>query len=205
MKLIKKLYAKIVNSLCMALARRRAAKLIASIKARYPGCEGAMNINSWPPVDGTTAGYDEVGGVTSVRWGTDGLLQTKPASGFYIVTSFKQSVDQDLEYLPNGSGIKAGLITLTHGYKWECTVRDDTRWTSHPTAGSYVNITDAGGLVAAAHRSSGAAAVGSVFSARVVNPDYSAAPKQAGERVLMLEALMLVDGTAGKLVPGTAV
>lgn len=186
-------------------AEKMAAKRIKSVKDAYPGCEGAMNANSWPPVDGTTTGYDETGGVTTVRWGTDGLLQSpKPSSGFYVVNSFRQSVDQDLEYLPNGSGIKAGLITLTHGYKWECTVRDDTQM-SAPAAGSTVNITDAGGIVIAAHRSTGSAAVGSVFAARVVNPDYSAAPKQPGERVLFLEALLLIDGTSGKLVPVVAV
>lgn len=186
-------------------ARRQAAKILASVKARFPGCEGALNINSWPPVDGTTIGYEETGGVTTVRWGTDGLLQSpKPAAGFYVVNNFKQSVDHDLEYLPNGSGLKAGLITLTHGYKWECTVRDDRNMTP-PVVGATVNITDAGGIVRTEHRSTGTQEVGSVFAARVVNPDYSAAPKQAGERVLLLEALLLVDGTSGDLVPITAV
>jgi hypothetical protein len=158
--------------------------------------------NSWPPVDGTTTGYDEVAGVTTVKWGTDGLLQSpKPASGFYVVSSFRQSPKQDVIHLTNGSGVENGVITLTHGYKWEITVRDDRTMTP-PTQGATINITDAAGIVS--HVSGGAVA-GNVFTARVVEPDYNASPKQPGERIIQVEALLLVEGTSGVLVAVAAV
>ena len=154
--------------------------------------------NSWPPnVTGSTVGV-LVEGVTTIRWGTDALLQSpKPSSGWYVVMRFNQSPKQEVSYLENGSGIQTTRIRLTHGHQWDITVRDDTNMTP-PKAGDTIVVTDAGGIVPCA-----SPAVGNVFTCKVIEPSYEASPKQAGERVLRVEALLLIEGTSGVLVSGT--
>jgi hypothetical protein len=199
-------FSRKLNEIKMARAIRKAERMAAARvsgkRAEFWAAADAVNVNTWPPVDGTTTGYDETAGVTTVKWGTDGLLQSpKPASGFYVVNSFRQSVKKEEVYLPNGSGIEAGLITLVHGYQWEVTVRDDRSMTP-PGRGDTILITDAAGIV---DETTGGAIAGNVFTARVLDPDYTASPKQPGERVIKCEALLLVDGTSGLLVKTTAV
>lgn len=155
--------------------------------------------NSWPPTSGTAIGY-KAEGVTTIRWGTDGLLQSpKPSSGFYVVTRFTQSPKQEVSYLENGSGIQSTRVRLTHGHQWDVTVRDDSNMTP-PKAGDTIVVTDAGGIVPCA-----SPAAGNVFTCSVIDPSYDASPKQPGERVLRVEALLLIEGTNGILVAGSAV
>ena len=148
--------------------------------------------NTWPKTgDGTLAtGY--VGtGVTTICWGTDGLLQSpKPASGFYVVTRFTQRPKVENIKLTNAVGPTATRILLVQGYTWEITVRDDDGMTP-PDVGDSVTITDAAGIVPA---SVGGAAQGNVFTATIVENGYETAPKQPGERILTVETLTLIEG-----------
>ena len=154
--------------------------------------------NTWPPsmTSGTIGVLAE--GITTICWGTDALLQSpKPLSGFYVVMRFNQSPKQEVSYLENGSGIQTTRIRLTHGHQWDITVRDDSGMTA-PKAGDTIVVTDAGGIVPCASPT-----VGNVFTAKVTDPSYEASPKQPGERVLRVEALLLIEGTNGVLVSGT--
>ena len=165
-----------------------------------PQLEQQAQANSWPPATtGATIGV-KLEGITTVRWGTEGLLQSpKPSSGFYLVSRFAQSPKQEVSYLENGNGIQTTRVRLTHGHQWDVTVRDDTNMTP-PKAGDTIVVTDAGGIVPCA-----SPAVGNVFTCSVVDPSYDSAPKQPGERVMRVEALLLIKGTNGVLVAGTAV
>ena len=151
--------------------------------------------NSWPPsVTGSTIGV-LAEGITTIRWGTDALLQSpKPSSGWYVVMRFNQSPKQEVSYLENGSGIQANRVRLTHGHQWDITVRDDSDMTP-PKAGDSITIMDAGGLVT----QTASPARLNCFSAKVIDPSWETAPKQPGERVLRVEALLLIEGTSGVL------
>jgi hypothetical protein len=162
-------------------AQREAAQRVAAVKTQYPDCESAMNV--WPPTAGTTTGYD-VDGITTIRWGTDGLLQSpKPTSGYYVVSRFAQKELIDNIKLPNGTGITSSRVRIRDGVNWSITVRDDTAMTA-PVVGDSITIVDAGGMIGA---------VGLRYSATVVDNDYDSAIKQAGERVLVAENLILVE------------
>lgn len=157
-------------------------------------------MNTWPPATtGSTIGL-KLDGVTTIRWGTDALLQSpKPNGDFYVVNRFSQAPKQEVSYLENGSGVQTTRVRITHGHQWDISVRDDTRMTP-PKAGDTIVVTDAGGIVPCA-----SPAVGNVFTCTVIDPSYDAAPKQPGERVLRVEALLLIEGVNGILVSGSAV
>lgn len=161
---------------------REAARRVAAVKRAYPGCEGAMN--AWPPVAGTTTGYDAEG-VTTILWGTDEFLQSpRPlAGGFFFVTRIDQRQLVDNIKLPNGSGPTVTRVLITDGDQWNVTVRDDTRMTP-PLVGDAVSIIDGAG-----HKGTR----GLVYSAIVVDANWESAMKQAGERVIVCENLTLVD------------
>ena len=162
----------------------KAARIIARVKRQYPHSEGVMAANTWPATSGTTVGFIQTG---SNRIGTDGLLQSpKPSVGFYVVTEFEEEADAETEYLTNGTGIKANRITYVHGAIWNITVRDDTSMTP-PKINSSVNITDAGCMVP------GNTDPQAVFTANVRKPSYKTSPKQAGERIITVENLQLID------------
>ena len=172
-------------------AQRFAAKQIRRVKLEFPGCEHAMNVQTWPAVQGTATGY-KVAGVTTIRWGTDGLLASpRPGSGFYVVTRFNQKQLTEKIPLPNGTGITVTRILLTDGVQWAVTVRDDTQM-SPPTTSSTVTLVDGGGFIAGY---TGGAAL--TYTATVVESDYEAAPKQPGERVLLVENLVLIELQTG--------
>lgn len=139
---------------------------------------------AWPAVSGSTVGY-KAQGVTTIRWGTDGLLTSPaPSGGFYTVTRFAQKPLVENIKLPNGTGITATRVQLIDGTEWTITVRDDTRMTP-PVIGNTVTIVDAAGL----HGTPGVA-----YSATILDPSYEAAPKQAGERTIIVERLKLIEG-----------
>lgn len=142
----------------------------------------------WPPTSGVTPGFS-VQGVTTIRWGTDGLLQTPRvgANNYYTVLRFNEAALVDSNKLPNGTGITATRVLLLDGSQFTLTVRDDTRMTP-PAVGGTIGIVDAGGLLGA---------VGLVYTCTVINPSYEAAPKQAGERTIVAERLILVEAGAG--------
>lgn len=137
----------------------------------------------WPPVSGTDTGY-KAEGVTTVRWGTDNVLQSpKPSGGFYVVLRAPQKALVENIKLPNGVGITVTRIQLIDGVQFTLTVRDDTRMTP-PQVGDSLSIVDMAGMIGSS---------GQVITATVVENDYEAALKQAGERVLLLENLILVE------------
>lgn len=140
---------------------------------------------SWPPVSGTTPGFT-VKGAGTIRWGTDGLLNSPyPAGGgFYVVTKFDQKPIIDRSKLPNGTGITTTDVFLVDGATTEITVRDDSLMGTPPAINSNVTIVDAVGQLGA---------VGNTYSARVVDNGYGTAPKQAGERTLVCDNLVGID------------
>ena len=145
---------------------------------------------AWPPTSGSTTGYT-VDGVTSIRWGSEGLLQGStalllPASGYYTVLRFDEKELVEVIKLPQGSGLTASRVRIRDGVHWAITVRDDSRMTA-PVVGTFLSIVDAGGMIGN---------VGLRYSAKVVENDYNTAVKQPGERVLVAEALVLIEGSA---------
>jgi len=138
---------------------------------------------SWPT---TSAGYSATG-ITTIRWGTDGALDSpKPASGYYVVTKFSEKQLVESIKLSNGTGITSTRILLTDGVDWNITVRDDTTMTA-PTVGTQIKIVDAGNLVPSPN-------TGTALWATVVDSNYETAPKQAGERTITVERLRLIEG-----------
>jgi hypothetical protein len=186
MKFITKLFTDALNYWRMERAQRQAAQRVASIKATYPGCEGAMN--AWPPTSGVTTGYEVDGGVTTIRWGTDGLLQSpKPSSGYYIVTRFNEKELVDISKLPNGSGVTSTRVRIKDGVQWSITVRDDTNMAA-PKNGGSITVVDGGGFIGT---------VGLRYVAKVVDANYESAVKQPGERVIVAENLLLIESQTG--------
>lgn len=198
---MKKLFKQIAGYFKTWNARRRyercvkqAGKILASSKSKfnqsYPGCEGAMMTATWPPVSGTTPGFTvKSDGKTTIQWGTDGLLSSPFPSGggFFTVTKFSEKPILDRTKLSNGTGLTTSDIILTDGMTWEVTVRDDSGMTA-PTVNSTVSVVDAAGYLGT---------VGNVYTARVVDPNYDTALKQAGERVLVCDNLLLIDSQTG--------
>lgn len=142
---------------------------------------------NWPSAQ--SVGYAATGN-TSIRWGTDGLL-TSPSpggtvngTGYYVVSKFSQKQLAEVIKLPNGTGITTTRIILTDGNDWNITVRDESGMIP-PTVGTPVTIVDAGGLISS-YRGS--------YAATVVDSNYEAAPKQAGERTITVERLRLIEG-----------
>jgi hypothetical protein len=166
-------------------AEREAGRRLAAMRERYPGCEGAMN--TWPPINGVTTGY-AVDGISTIRWGTEGLLQSPaPASGYYTVLSFDQKELVDVIKLPQGVGLTSGRVRIKDGGHWAITVRDDTTMTP-PIVGTLMQFVDAAGIKGT---------VGLRYFCTVVENDYKTAIKQAGERVLIAENLLLIESQSG--------
>lgn len=141
---------------------------------------------AWPPTPNSTTGF-EADGVTTIRWGTEGLLQGSlppiSATGYYVVLRFNQKELSENIKLPQGSGLTSTRVRIRDGVQWAITVRDDTQMTA-PICGDLLTIVDGSGMLGD---------VGLTYSARVVENDYETAVKQAGERVLMLENLVLIE------------
>lgn len=146
---------------------------------------------AWPPTSGVSTGFNidtPTTGVSSVRWGTEGLLQSPAAaSGYYVLTRFDQKELVDVVKLPQGSGLTVGRVRIKDGVQWSLTVRDDTAMTA-PKVGTSITIVDAAG-------SQGT--LGLKYAATVVDNDYQTAVKQPGERVLVAENLVLIESQSG--------
>ena len=143
----------------------------------------------------TSAGYGlnnsgESYGITTLVWGTDGLL-TSPApggsyagTGYYIVESVDQETDNEVIYGENGTGQKAWRVNIVNGQKWTLSVQDDTGMTA-PKVGNTVNIRDGGALIDNT--------VGAVYTAVIVSSGERFTRKGAAMRNLTVENLLLVD------------
>lgn len=128
-------------------------------------------------------------GVTTLLWGTDGLLTT-PApggtfagTGYYIVESVDQETDVEAIYIENGTGQKVARILINNGQKFTISVQDDTAMTA-PTVGSSVTIIDGANLL-------GGGRVG--YSAKVVASGEKFSRKGAAMRNITAEKLTLID------------
>lgn len=143
---------------------------------------------AWPAIPGVTIGYIAQG-VTTDRWGTDGLLQSPRvgAGSYYVVLRFNQRPLVDNIKLPNGVGVTATRVMIVDGVEWTMTVRDDTRMTP-PAVGGTITIVDGAGLLGV---------VGLAYTATVIEPTYDTSPKQAGERVFTCENLVLIESQTG--------
>ena len=141
-----------------------------------------------------STGYSSAG-ITTMRWGTDGILQspspggTFAGTGYYIVESIEESEKVEQEYGTNGTGIEAWRVILKHGKRWNITVQDDTSM-SPPSVG-----TTAWGVVDPLNNPT------LVWTATVITNDYRAARRQPGHRVVQVENLTLVDSQVTTIAP----
>ena len=149
---------------------------------------------AWPRTGtGTiTGGSVATGDATYMRWGTQGVLRDFP---FYIVTRCRQSRKKETLQYDNGDGVQSGRMQVFHGSQWEVTVRDRYDYAA-PVEGTLVYIVDMAGLVGAVYGAGAVPGSGAAptYQARVIDSDYDAAPKQPGERVLLLERIILIEG-----------
>jgi hypothetical protein len=147
-----------------------------------------------------TAGSPPIGyastGVTTVVWGTQGLAVfqgTEGAdinianNGYFILTDYKQRLKKDLDYGENGSGVECRRTTIIHGQHWDITVEDNSNMTP-PAQNTTITCYDIlqkglGGPIAAK----------AVWTAVIIESEYTAAPKRPGMRTLTAENLTLVD------------
>ena len=130
-------------------------------------------------------------GITTLLWGTDGLLAS-PApggsfagTGFYIVESLDETTKAEQVYIENGTGIEAARINLTHGHRWNITVQDDTGINGQSLeVGSTVTVVDGAGLLGART---------ATYTAVVLSVSERFARKSAATRTIEVEKLTLVD------------
>jgi len=116
-------------------------------------------------------------GVTTIVWGTDGLWST------YIVSRATEKDIVENVKLTNGTGITITRVQLKDGRQWDLTVRDDTAMTP-PTTGSTLTVVDAGGLISSSKLN---------YTGRVVESSWDTSSKQAAERSVTVESLILIE------------
>ena len=139
----------------------------------------------------TPTGYT-ASGITTLLWGTDGLLAS-PApggsfagTGFYIVESLDETTKAEQVYIENGTGIEAARINLTHGHRWNLTVQDDTNINGAALeVGQTVTVMDGAGLLGGARTAT--------YTAVVLSVSERFARKAAATRTIEVEKLTLVD------------
>ena len=151
---------------------------------------------AWSPTTGAApmTGFRQQG-VTSVRWGSRGLvtsingqaIASLPTS-IGVVLRFNQKTQVENIKLPNGDGLTVTRVQIVDGQQWDVTVRDDENIDSRPSIGTTVVIYDAGGLISSSYLK---------YSATVIDSGWDTAPKQPGEMTFSVEALTLVEGTSG--------
>lgn len=146
---------------------------------------------AWPAQSGVATGFtvEQVsGGTTVLMWGSEGMLATinSKSVSFAIVSRFSQRKLVENIELTNGTGLITNRVRITDGVQWDLTVRDDTRIASAalPTVGQAVTVVDGAGMLGTQ---------GTAYAGTVVDSGYEAAPKQAGERTLVIENLVLIE------------
>ena len=155
---------------------------------------------SLPPVTPTILANGYVHqGVTTLVWGAQGLAVfagtpgadiDNANNGYYIITDYKQRLKKDLDYGENSSGVECRRTTIVHGQTWDITVEDNNNMTP-PTQNTTITCYDilskgtASPLVAKA-----------IWTANIIESEYTAAPKRPGMRTLTAENLTLVDSQA---------
>lgn len=167
--------------------QREAARIVAGVKAQYPGCETAMN--AWPSTGATGNGnaaagqYVATGTGTTLLWGTNNAIV---ATGFLTVTDIKLRTMQELIKLPNGDGLTAGTVQLIDGFAADVEVRDDENQVpGNFSVGSRFQINDLGGIVPGGAR-------GAFYRAIMIEHDWNTAPKTPAGRRLAMEVYLLI-------------
>ena len=136
-------------------------------------------------------------GVTTLIWGTDGLLVTTvnnstvpspggtsyAGTGYYIVESVDQETDAEPIYIENGTGQKCARVIISHGHKWTLSVQDDTTM-NPPKVGYTIGIRDGAGLIGT---------VGTAYTAKIIASGEKFTRKGAAMRNITVEKLTLVD------------
>jgi hypothetical protein len=176
-----------------ARATKMATERILHTKAKYPNSEGIFCVTeTWPAVSSTTPGFT-IKGKTTIMWGTNGVLSSPfPASGgFYAVLRVTQKPILDRSKLPNGAGVTTSDVFIQDGVTMELTVRDDSTMIP-PVVNTTAIIVDVGWLINPSGNPGGGAAP-LLYTGRVVDMNYDTALKQPGERVLMIDNLVLID------------
>ena len=139
----------------------------------------------------TSAGYSlaSSSNVTSLLWGTDGLLVT-PApggsyagTGYYIVESVDQETDVDVIHGENGTGQKAWRVIINNGQKFTISVQDDAAMTP-PAVGGTISIIDGANLLGGGRVS---------YACHVVASGEKFTRKGAAMRNITAEKLTLID------------
>ena len=140
---------------------------------------------AWPP--SYTAAFLATG-VTTIRWGTDGMMANSGVNGsgggyggYYTVESIRGNDEIENIYIEQGTGLKATRIQLWQGRRYVLTVVDDTGMTP-PSPATYVALVDSVGAGA------------SIYQFRVVDNGYNAARKVEGKREITAEYLTLIEG-----------
>lgn len=141
---------------------------------------------AWPPAYSTAF----IGtGVTTIRWGTDGIMTNASPNGnaqggyggFYTVESIHGNDEIDTSYIEQGTGLKTTRIQLWQGRRYILTVVDDTNMTP-PSPSSLISLVDTVGAGA------------STYSFRTIENGYNAARKVEGKRELTVEYLTCIEG-----------
>lgn len=179
---------------------KRLLKLAARWVAELRGEGGVLMANTWPATPGSTTNVLGQGNATTVRWGSRGSLQFPAggpeAGGYLVVEDIKMKPKVEWVHLDNGVALQAGRIGLLSGYTWDIRVRDDTGMSAGTLAvNTLIRVVDMAGMIGA---------VGLVYSARVLDPSYDAAPKVPGTHVISAEHLLLVEGTINSPAQGAA-
>lgn len=185
---MKRFFHAILHRLKVAYCKWQAARIVARTKARWPGCEGA--VNSWPTTGATgngnaaTGQYIANGTATTLLWGTNNLF---PITGWLTVLRVTQRTLMAFdENLPNGDGLTAGKVQGIDGFEMDIEVRDDTtQVTTGLTVGQRLLLQDPGGLVPGGAR-------GATYSCILTKHDWETAPKTAAGRTLTVQKFLLI-------------
>ena len=140
---------------------------------------------AWPPAYSTAF----IGsGVTTIRWGTDGVMANGGSNGsgggylgYYTVESMRGTDEIENIYIEQGTVLKVTRIQLWQGRNYTITVVDDTGMTP-PSPGSSINLVDQVGGGA------------SIYTFKVTSNGYNAARKVEGKREITAEYLTCIEG-----------
>jgi hypothetical protein len=121
---------------------------------------------------------------STVRWGTGGALVSA------IVISIDEDEEVDIDYVPQGDGVKAIRVTTKHGKRWNITCVDTgLAFNTPPAVGTTVLVvTD---MIAGT--GAGYQMTANRYNAAIISNNYRAGRKVEGQRTLQVENLTLID------------
>jgi hypothetical protein len=130
-----------------------------------------------------------VQGVTTLRWGTNGLFAN------VIVEAAEEEEDVEEVYIEQSSAVKSTRFLIKHGKTYTFVVADDTTIfaAGGPTAGTAISLTDMLASGSTVVRATGV----------VTKPRYTAARKAEGKRIITVSDMTLVDHRAPGFTPLT--